>query len=317
MDDEKDAGRGANGKAVIGFVALAIMLGPVASFVAVSFAPGVEWQALAGGAVAPAIAGGVLLMLSALRGERLPNAWQSLAVGVLLVPRVLNAVLGAGVLRLWLHETGWGVALLIAVAAPLWLGLLFALRMVSAEVPRAVIAASIAGVGAVLLVIPTDAYAIAANQIPMLLVRLLLGIATVFAWWFARERLVGAAVLSMAGLFLLLSAGVGAVSSVLVERAAWQPVEWREAAVPLLMQAGLAAASYWLWFYLLVRMRFTGFVMHPLAVWAATLVAELVVVRFAAWRIDLAATIAIGAIVVGVRARIADEQPTALGLRGM
>jgi hypothetical protein len=299
---------------VIGFVALAIVLGPITSYAAASYAAAVEWQTLAGGAMASSIAGCVLLMVGVLRGERVTDRRQWMAICVLLVPRVLDAVLGAEPLRAWLHETGWGVALLIAVVAPLWLGLLAALRMVTLEVPHAAMAASIAGAGAVLLVIPTDAYAISVDQIAMLVVRLLLGVGTVLAWWFARRRLAGAAVLPVAGLFLLMSAGVSAVSSVMVERAAWQPVDWREAAVPVLMQAGLAAATYWIWFYLLVRMRLTAFSMHPLAVWVAGIVAELVGVRLMAWRVDLAAVIAVGAIVVGVRARMVDEQPTALGL---
>jgi hypothetical protein len=315
MDADVDARGGSAVWVAIGFVALAILLGPVASYAADSYAAGVRWQVLAGGAVASAIAGCVLLIAGVLRGERVTDGRQWLAVGVLLVPRALDAMLGAGPLRVWLHETGWGVALLIAVAAPLWLGLLAALRMITLEVPRVAMAASIAGVGAVLLVIPTDAYAISLDQIAMLVVRLLLGMATVFAWWFARERLVGAAVLPMAGLFLLMSAGVSAVSSVMVERAAWQPVDWREAMGPVLMQAGVVAASSWVWFYLLVRMRLVGFSMHPLAVWTAAMVLELVSARFAAWRIDVAAVIAVGAIVVGVRARMVDEQPMALGLR--
>ncbi len=206
--------------------------------------------------------------------------------------------------------------MLIAVAAPLWLGLLAALRMFAVEVPRAVAAAGIAGVGAVLLVLPTDVYAVAVGEIPMLVAKLLLGMAIVFSWWFVRQRLAGVDVLPAAGMFLLMSALVSAVSSLFVERAVWQPMNWRDAAMPVLVQAGLVAASCWLWFYLLVRMRLTGFVMHPLAVWVAGIVWELMGVRFAAWRMDVAAVIAVGAIVVGVRARIADEQPTALGLRG-
>jgi hypothetical protein len=314
MEDKANARRGETGRVVIGFVALAILLGPVASYTVPAFEAAFRWQALAGGAVNCLIAGCGLLMTGLLRGQRLPDVRQWLAVGALLVPRVLDKMLGAGAFRLRLHETGWGVALLIAVAAPLWLGLLAALRMIAAEVPHAVIAACIAGVGAVLLVIPTDAYAMAGNQIPMLVLRLLLGMATVFAWWFARRRLVGVAVVPAAGLFLLMSAAVSALSSVLVERAGWQPVDWRDAVVPVLVQAGLAAASYWLSFTLLMRMQLTGFSMYPLAVWTATLVSELAAVRFAAWRIDVAAAITIGMIAVGLRARIADEQPTVLGL---
>ena len=37
---------------------------------------------------------------------------------------------------------------------------------------------------------------------------------------------------------------------------------------------------------------------------------------FTQWRVDLALAIAVGAIVVALRARVADEQPLALGLGG-
>ncbi len=70
---------------------------------------------------------------------------------------------------------------------------------------------------------------------------------------------------------------------------------------PLLVQAGLMAASYWLWFYLLVRMRLSGFCMHPLAAWVAGIGVGLVGARFGAWRLDVAAVIAVAAIVVGVQ----------------
>jgi hypothetical protein len=317
MADELDGERELTAWGVIGFVVLAILLGPVMSYTASSFAFAVEWQVLAGGAAASAFAGCVLAFAGALRGERPLDARQWMAAGVLMVPRVLEGMLGVGTARLGLHPTGWGVALLIAVAAPLWLGLLAAVEAVKIEVPRAVVAAGIAGIGAVLLVMPTDMYAISANQIPVLVVQLFVGMVTVFAWWFVRQRLVGAPVLPAAGLFLLMSAVMSGAASMMVERAAWQPVDWREAIVPVLMQAGLGAVTCWLWFYLLMRMRLTGFSMHPLAAWTAALVCELAMARFAVWKVDLAATIAVGAIAMGIRARIADEQMTVLGLREM
>jgi hypothetical protein len=300
---------------VIGFVALAILLGPVAAYVAAPFAAAVRWQGLVGGGVTSALAGCSLLMVGVVRRERMPHARQWLAVSVLLIPRGLDLLVGVERLRPWMYETRSGVMLLIAVAAPLWLGLLAAVGAVRMEVPRAAVAAGIAGVGAVLLVMPTDAYAISVDQIAMVVVRLLIGVITVFAWWFARQRLVSAVVMPVAGLFLLMSAGVSGVASMLTERGAWQAVDWRAAAGPVLVQAGLVGVTCWLWFYLLMRMRLTAFCMHPLAVWTAAIVGELAVVRFALWMVDAAVAIALGAIAIGLRARVAEEQPTVLGLR--
>lgn len=301
----------------IGFVALALLLGPVASYVADPFAAAVQWQVLAGGAVASGAAGGGLLVVEALRGRRLLDARRFAAVGLLALPLLLEQIFHAGLgHRVGFEGTRWGVVLLIAVAAPLWLGLLSALQMIAGEVPRVVVGASIAGVGAVLLVIPTDAYAVVWGQVPMLAVRLLMGILTVYAWWFARERLSVSDVLPAAGALLLMNGLVSAGSSLLVERAGWQPVYWREAAGLLLVQAGLMAASYWLWIYLLVRMRLSGFCMHPLAAWVAGLGVGLVGARFGAWRLDVAAVIAVAAVGVGVKARNLDERATVLGLRG-
>jgi hypothetical protein len=317
MSAEINEGRAAALRITIGFAVLAMLLGPVVSYTSASFEAAVRWQVLAGGAVVSSIAGCALLIAGVLRGERVPNGWQGMALGVLLVPRVLNLMVGNEWLRRWLHETPSGVVLLIAVAAPLWLGLLAAVGAIRMEVTRVAVAAGIAGVGAVLLIMPTAMYAISVDQIPVLVVQLFIGMVTVFSWWLAQQRLAGAAVLPAAGLFLLMSAVVSGAASMMVERAAWQPVDWREAIVPVLVQAGLGAVTCWLWFYLLVRMRLTGFSMHPLAAWTAALVCELAMARFAVWRADLAAVIAVGAIAMGVRARIADEQMTVLGLREM
>ncbi|MDP9051457.1 MAG: hypothetical protein M3O31_12190 [Acidobacteriota bacterium] len=316
MESNAGTARQLSRKVVLAFVALALMFGPATTLASPAFESAMHWQVLTGVALSSSLAGSLLLVASFLRRERLPNLRQCEAVILLLAPRLLVLALASHGPRPWLHETGWGVAFLLSLAAPLWLGLLSALRIVSIEVPRTLVAASIAAIGAVLLWIPTGAYALKENQVPMLLVHFFVNVAGVFTWWFARQRLGGAAVLPTAGLFLLLSAGVSGVSAVVSERGAWQPVDWRDAALPILFQVLLAAGSYWLWFYLLVRMPLTGFSLHPLAIWIASTLVGLFFVFFMTLRLDLAVAIAVGAVVVALRAQVADEQPTALGLGG-
>ena len=311
---------GVNGRqslrVVLAFIALALLFGPVTSYASTAFDSGMRWQTLAGSALAALLGGGVLLLLSAVRRERMLSARQWLAVLVLLAPRWLAIPLGPASIGplAWLHETRWGVGFLLYLAAPLWLGLLSALGMVPIEVPRAVVAASIAGLGAVLLVVPTNAYALETNQAPMLLVHLLLAIAVVFSWWYARQGLAGTGTLAAAGSFLLLSAAGGAVFSIVLERGAWQPVDWHQTTAALPVQAAVVAGSCWLWFYLLGRMPPAAFTMHPFAVWTASIAVEFVLYGFMVWRIDAALALAAAAIRVALRARVDDEDPVALRL---
>jgi hypothetical protein len=54
--------------------------------------------------------------------------------------------------------------------------------------------------------------------------------------------------------------------------------------------------------------------MRQLAAWVAAVVPELALIGFRQWRLDAALVIALGAIVVALRARGGEEQPVALGL---
>jgi len=100
------------------------------------------------------------------------------------------------------------------------------------------------------------------------------------------------------------------------ERGAWQPIEWREMAIQLLVQAAVTACLWSLWFWLLERMPLAAFGMRALAVWAASIIPGFMLLGFMNWRVDVALAIAVAALVVALRARVADEQPTALGLGG-
>ena len=205
---------------------------------------------------------------------------------------------------------------MLSLTAPLWLALLSALEMVRAEVPRSIVAAAIAGIGAVCLVVPVDAYSVAWNQIPMLVLQSLLGIAAVATWAFARGRLNGTKAEYAAGCYLLLSAAGNAVFALLFERGSWQSLEWRQLVVPVALQAAVVACSWVLWFWLLQRVTLGAFAMRALAAWLAAVIPGLAVFGFFEWRADVAIVLGLSAVVVSLRAAPAEEQPVALGLGG-
>jgi hypothetical protein len=300
----------------LGFAALALLAGPVRSFTTDAFATAMGLQTLAGGALSGLLVGVVLLLFSVARRERMPGRTQWIALFVLLLPQWLAVPLTAPYVSSipGLHDVRWGVLLTLALAAPLWLGLLSSMEWISVEVPRAAIGAAIAGIGAVYLVIPAESYHLAWDQAPVLAIQLLLSIAVVWSWAYAAPRLADAGTSIVAASFLLLNALVSAGFSLLYERSVWQPVDWSGLRVPLLMEAAVVACSCWLWFWLLQRMTLAGFSMRALAAWVAGLIPGFVMFGFLQWREDAALAIALAAIVVALRARVAEEQPTALGL---
>ncbi len=300
----------------LGFVALALLAGPVRGFTTDAFATAMGLQTFAGGALSGLLAGIVLLLFSLARRERMPGQSQGLALLVLLLPQWLAVPLTAPYVSSiqGLHEVRWGVLLTLALAAPLWLGLLSSMEWISVEVPRAAVGAAIAGIGAVYLIIPADCYHLAWNQAPVLAIQLMLSIAVVWSWAYAVPRLTDAGTNTIAASFLLLSALGDTGLSLLYERSAWQPVDWSGVWLPLLMEAAVVACSCWLWFWLLQRMTLTAFSMRALALWTAGLIPGFVMFGFLQWREDAALAIALAAIAVALRARVAEEQPTALGL---
>jgi hypothetical protein len=303
---------------VAGFIALAVLAGPITTYAFTPFPFAMPWWTPLGSAVSSLLAAAALLVACVARKRRVLEARQWPVLLVLLLPQWLGSVLAAPAIRSspWLHQTPWGVAFLLALAAPLWLALLSALQLVSVPVPRAVVGAIIASIAAIGLVIPTEAYAIAPNRTPVLVLQLLLNILTVFTWVVARPRLSEVSALAAAGSYLLLSALGSAGLSLLMERSAWQTIEWRTMAMPLLVQATVIACQWGLWFWLLERMTLAAFAMRALATWTASVIPGFVLFGFMSWRVDLALGIAVGALVVALRARVADEQPLALGLGG-
>lgn len=267
-----------------------------------------RWQTPQQTAAAFALAGLALLLAGRIHGEVLPpRAW--LAVAALALPGFVVAlakgwVVGRG------YDTPWAVGFLITLAAPLWLGVLSAADAVAAETPRATVAAGIAGVGAALLVIPAGAYTPALTQLPILLLQIAAGVAVVYTWSLGQRMLAGQPSLLCAGSYLLLLAVLS-----LVQHPSGAPgVGWREDAWLILLQAALWAATFGLWFFLLLRLKLPAFAMLPLAAWTANVVCGLPVTLFASWRVDLAAAVALAAVLAGLRAHPAEEQPATLGL---
>lgn len=316
MADEPAQGPGSR-LVYAAFVALAVLAGPVSGYASGAFLYAVSMQVFAGQALCAAVAGAALLGLGIARQEKRMDSRQWMALLLLLIPQWCSIPIGmlGGEVR-WLHGVGWGTALLLSVAAPLWLGLIAALDLAQVKVPRVVAGAAIAGVFAVCLVVPVQAYRVAENQAAMLVLQLLLNIAMVLTWAYAAPRLAGVSVLQAAGSYLLLSAGGNAAFAISLQRGAWQPLDWASAWAPVLLQTAVMACVWLLWFWLLQRMALAAFCTRALAAWAAAVTPGFVMGGFTQWRVDLALAIAVGAIVVALRARVADEQPLALGLGG-
>ena len=297
------------------FAILAMLAGPIDGFLADTVLVATSAQVFAGMALASLLGGAGLIGYASLRGESLPGLAQWGVLLLLLAPQWCSVVLGslAGTVP-WLHGIGEGTAFLLTLAAPLWLGLVAASDLIQIEVPVACIVSAIAGMGAVLLVIPANSYSLGWVQAPMLVLQILLGIATVVSWAIARLRLERRSIAGSAGCYLLLSGVGNACFALGYERGTWQPLDWHALIAPLLCDAALLAAMWCLWFWLLRRVTLAAFAMRALAAWAATAVPAFVSLGLLHWRVDLAVSIAVVAVAVALRARAADEQPTALGL---
>jgi hypothetical protein len=317
-----DSERGENGRSklsvLVAFIALAALVAIVPVWTKTALDSIFPFQDLAGNALSFALAGIVLILLSAACRQRALGVRQWSAILVLWIPQWLAHALDVsyvGDVR-WLHAPPSGLLFLLSIAAPIWLALLSAMQLVSEQVPRAVVGASIAGIGAVCLVRPAYDLSVAPKEMPVALVQLLLSITAVWTWVYAKSRLSSAGALAVAGSFLLLSASGDGGFWLLSERHFWQPVDWREVAIPLFVQSAVIGGTWCLWFWLLERMTLAAFGMRAIAVWAAVLIFTLANSSLLNWRMDLALAIALAAIVVGLRARVAEEQPTALGLGG-
>jgi hypothetical protein len=310
MDAEASGGSRGQWRVYVGFVALAVLAGPVSGYAMGGMLVATQFQVFLAVGMAAFLAGSVLLGYAVARVQRPQGVPPWTALLLLLVP-LWCTVPFTSVTHppSWLHPLGWGTALLLSLAAPLWLALVVALDLVEVQVPRGVVAAAIVGIGGVGLVIPTNAYSIAWNQLPALVLQVLLGIATVVSWAIARPRLEGWPVEWAAGGYLLLSALGDMFFAVMYERSSWQPLDWRGLLIPLLCDAAVLAVMWWLWFWLLQRMTLAAFGMRALAAWTVSVALGVGFAGFRDWRIDAALVIAVAAIVVALRARETEEEP--------
>ncbi len=298
---------------VVAFIALAILQGFISALLSQRYADAMQGQTLTATALVSALAAVVLLAWTIARRQSLPSPQQWLALLLLASPQLLAILLEAPYTS-WAHPAGWAAIFFLLLAAPLWLALLTALRVLDIEVPRAVSAASIIGIGAVCLVVPTVGYAVMLDTISNLLLHLLLTLLTVYSWAFARTRLAPLTATAAAGASLLLGATSSAVLAFISERPYWHPID-RHGLLYILPLVLLAtAAGTCLWFWLLTHMALPAFSMNTLALWIAATLGSAVLYGFLTWRVDFAIMIAVTALIVALRARVSDEQPLALGI---
>ncbi len=301
---------------VLAFTALAIIESACGTYTFHPFYLAMHRQALLFAVPSALLAGAVLLGAALARRQRFPRPPQWLLLLMLLLPQWLSLPLDPPYAASipWLTPTRWGTTFLLMIAAPLWLALLVALRLVSKEVPRATAAAAIAGIGAVCLVFPLETYSVAPREVPVLLLHILFNSAALFACAYAAPRLNVAATYTLAGSYLLLSGISGALYALLPGQLPSEAINLREAAIPFLAQTVVTAGAVWLWFWLLERMPLAAFCMLPLAAWTASTFRNFLFAGFLDWRLDIALVIAATAVTVALHARVADEQPVELNL---
>lgn len=296
------------------FAVLAILAGPAKAY-ADSYFSSAPLPTFAAVALSSMLAGCLMCAVAGSRRSRPLSGPQWRGLLLLLLPQSGVILLGLeGAQSTWMHAPGRGAELLVSFAAPLWLGLISALDIVKVEAPRAAVAGAIAGIGAGLLVLPVESYALGWNQALAFMLDCLLGIAMVISWTVARPRLRGVAIAQVAGDYLLMSAVGYAILSFVFERAMWQALEWKPVALSLAVHGLLLFGSWWLWFWLFRRLTLAAFGMRALAAWVATLAPGFALFGLRDWRMDVAFLGAIASLVVALRARTGEEQPLSLGL---
>ena len=305
---------GGKRKLYLGFVVLAVLAGPIDQSISSAFLNGSQLPAFHSLAIASLLAAVVLSLFATLRRTGLPSPTALLALLVLAVPQWLFVLIGPNTTSLAPLHFGWGTALLLSLAAPLWLGLLSATDLVDLEVPRTTIAAAIIGIGAILLSLPVDSTGITLRQVPAVLLNALLGIAIVGSWIYARPRLIACPISSAAAIYLTLSALGYAVFAFIYERDRWHAPNTHISWVTLLPEIAVLIASWCLWFWLLQKLSLAAFSMRMLANCAAALLPGFLSFGVGQWRIDASFVISCIAVAVAFQATPAEEQAQSLGL---
>jgi drug/metabolite transporter (DMT)-like permease len=305
---------GSRRRLYLAFITLAILAGPVDQSVSSTYLIGSPLPTFHSLAIAALAGAAILTVFAAIRRERIPTRNECAALLVLLLPQLCFVPFGPKTTSFAPLHLGWGTALLLSLAAPLWLGLLSVTNLIAVEVPRSVVAAAIIGIGAVFLPLPVDATAVTWSQVPAILLNVLFGIVTVASWAFARPRLTNCPVISAVAVYLGASALGYAVFAAIYERNAWHAMDWRLPLATMLPEVASLAVAWCLWFWLLKSLPLHAFSMRMLANCAATLLPGFLFFGIAQWRIDAAFVILCIAVAVALRATPAQEQPVLLGL---
>ena len=301
-------------KLYLAFIALAFLAGPIDQSISSAFLNGSSLPTFHSLAIASLLAAIVLGLFATARRAGLPSRTELLALLVLAVPQWLLVIFGPNSTSFAPLHLGWGTALLLSLAAPLWLGLLTAIGLVELGVPRATIATAIVGVGAVFLSLPVDATNVTLRQLPAVLLDCLIGIAIVGSWTFARPRLMGSPIATAAAIYLALSAFGYTVFASIYERDAWRDPTMQVAWATLLPEIAVLIVSWCLWFWLLQNLSLAAFSMRMLANCAAALLPGFLSFGVGQWRMDASFVISCIAVAVALRATPAEEQPQSLGL---
>lgn len=305
---------GGKRKLYLAFVALALLAGPIDQSISSAFLNGSPLPAFHSLAIASLLAAGVLGLFAGARRAGLPSRTEILALLVLAVPQWVLVFFGPNTTFFAALHVGWGTALLLSLAAPLWLGLLAATDLVELEVPRVTIAAAIIGIGAVFLSLPVESTGITLRQVPAALLNALLGIAIVVSWIYARPRLIACPISSAAAIYLAFSAFGYAVFALIYERDGWHASNTHIFWVTLLPEIAVLIVSWCLWFWLLQKLSLAAFSMRMLANCAAALLPGFLSFGIGQWRLDASFVISCIAVGVALRATPAEEQAQSLGL---
>ena len=269
-------------------------------------------------ALPEAIAGGMVLAIAGGRSSWVMprRAWGPLLL--LATMGLAEALLQRPFIHAFFHVTylRGGVQSLVFVAMPLWLALLAALRWVPDEVPRRVVAAALAGVGAFCLLMTADAFALRLREVPALLLTVLYVLGLAWSWSYARRALRRTSPLAAAGWGLLISAVVQGIAGVLIPVSDVSAPDWAKIWLQLAVTTIAVGAGAVLWFFLLQRLELAAFSMQPLAVFTATTLVSSIYLDFLNWRVDLALLLGLGAMATALRARLEDDEPLRLGVAG-
>ncbi len=282
-----------------------------------SLAAAMQGQTFAAQAISSLLAASLLLCLSLLRRNGPPNRQQGMAIVLLVsVPMVTTLLVASSDLQrpAWFAPSPWGLRLLAALAAPLWLALLSALQMSKAVVPRVLSGATIAALAGACLLLPGPSITLrSAREISATVLTVLVAILTVWTWSYASQALVRLSPIVAAAAACFVAGLTSTLLSLLLERPQWQHVNPREVLLPLCINVVLfTVPTTVLWYWLLRAMPLPAFSMQAIAAWFLPGLSGFFFFGFRAWRVDAAILLGVGGLIVGLRAGPYDDELTSL-----